>query len=196
MSLMESLGGPGAGAAIALENLFPPIPSEVVLPLAGFTASRGELGLVEVLAWTTAGSLVGALVLYALGAFLGRRRLRAVVDRLPLVRLDDLDRAEAWFDRHGGAAVFLGRFVPVVRSLVSVPAGVARMPLARFALLTTVGSGLWNTAFVLAGYGLGANWQHVETWVSMYSRGVVLAAGMLVVAFAVTRIRGRASTAG
>ena len=98
---MESLGGPGAALLIALENLFPPLPSEVILPLAGFTASRGDLGLVEVIAWCTAGSVVGALVLYGLGAWLGRERMRHFMQRLPLVDVHDVDRAEAWFHRHG-----------------------------------------------------------------------------------------------
>lgn len=101
VDLMESLGAPGAGIAIALGNLFPPIPSEVILPLAGFTASRGSFSLPEVLLWTTLGSLVGALLLYALGAWLGRDRLRRIIERVPLMRGTDMDRAEEWFDRYG-----------------------------------------------------------------------------------------------
>lgn len=124
--LMETLGAPGVGLAIALENLFPPLPSELFLPLAGFTASRGELSLLAAIVWTTLGSLVGALVLYVLGAVLGRDRLRRLVQRMPLVEVTDVDRAEAWFVRHGDAAVFLGRMVPVVRSVISIPAARTR----------------------------------------------------------------------
>ncbi|WP_273652434.1 DedA family protein [Cellulomonas fimi] len=182
VSLMESLGAPGAGLAIAAENLFPPLPSELILPLAGFTASQGDLVLWHVLVWTTTGSLVGALVLYALGAWLGRARLLRVADRLPLVDVTDVHAAESWFARHGHRAVLLGRLVPIVRSLVSVPAGVERMPLARFVVLTTVGSAVWNTALVLAGYLLGEQWHRVEDGVGVLQRLVVLAvvAGLLV----------------
>src|SRR5690349_2022926 len=153
--LVERLGGPGAGLAVALENLFPPIPSEVILPLAGFAASQGRLHLGSAIAWTTAGSVVGALALYALGVAFGRARLRAIVARLPLMKLSDLDRTEAWFARHGAATVFFGRMVPIFRSLISIPAGVERMPLGTFLLYTTLGSLVWNTTFVLAGYLLG-----------------------------------------
>src|SRR5690606_15207992 len=115
ISLMETLGGPGVAIAIALENLFPPIPSEVVLPLAGFTASQGDLSLVGVILWTVAGSLVGALLLYGLGAGLGIHRLRAIADRLPLVDAHDIDDTERWFARHGPKAVFFGRMLPIDR---------------------------------------------------------------------------------
>ncbi|CAA9337050.1 MAG: hypothetical protein AVDCRST_MAG72-591 [uncultured Nocardioidaceae bacterium] len=164
VDLMERLGGPGAGLAIALENLFPPLPSEVILPLAGFTASRGELSLASALLWTTIGSLVGALVMYGIGAVLGRDRMYAIWDRLPLVSYDDLERTEAWFARHGTKAVFFGRMVPLFRSLISVPAGIERMPLGRFVVLTVAGSAIWNTIFVVAGYALGEQWRQVETY--------------------------------
>ncbi len=120
---MDKLGAPGAGLAIALENLFPPLPSEVILPLAGFTAAQGRMSLVAALVWTTVGSVVGALALYGIGALIGRDRIRAIVARLPLVKLADLDRTEAWFARHGTKAVFFGRMIPIFRSLISVPAG-------------------------------------------------------------------------
>lgn len=129
--LMDRLGAPGAGLAIALENLFPPLPSEVILPLAGFTAAQGDMNLAAAMACTTAGSVVGALVLYWVGVLVGRDRMRALVTRLPLVKLDDLDRTEAWFARHGAKAVFFGRMVPIFRSLISVPAGLERMRRAR-----------------------------------------------------------------
>ena len=138
--LMEALGAPGAGLAVALENLFPPIPSEVILPLAGFTASRGGMSLLAAILWTTVGSVVGALALYAVGAALGRERIRAVAARLPLVKVSDLDRTEAWFARHGVKAVFLGRMIPIFRSLISVPAGVERMSVGLFLAFTALGS--------------------------------------------------------
>ncbi|MEV8023068.1 DedA family protein [Streptomyces sp. NPDC086554] len=151
--LMDSLGAAGAGAAIALENLFPPLPSEVILPLAGFAASQGKFSIVEVLLWTTAGSVVGALALYAIGALLGRDRVVALAARLPLVKVSDIDRTEAWFQRHGTKAVFFGRMIPIFRSMISVPAGVERMRLPVFLALTTAGSLIWNAVFVLIGQG-------------------------------------------
>lgn len=191
VQLMEQLGGFGAGLAIALENLFPPLPSEVILPLAGFTASRGRFSLAEVLLWTTIGSVVGALALYALGAALGRDRLRRIVDRLPLVRLSDLDRTEDWFARHGDKAVFFGRMIPIFRSLISIPAGVERMPLGRFTLLTTAGSLLWNAVFVLAGYFLGENWHVVETYAAILQKAVIAAVLVAATVFVVRRVRQR-----
>lgn len=191
VSLMESLGAPGAGVAVALENLFPPIPSEVILPLAGFTAARGSLGLLDAILWTTAGSVVGALLLYRLGAALGADRLRAVAARLPLVRVEDVDTAEAWFARYGTTAVLVGRVIPIVRSLISIPAGVERMPLGRFLVLTALGSGVWNTALVLLGYGLGERWQQIEAAIGTYQKGVLVVVGLLAMAYGVHVVRRR-----
>ncbi|MFD4429270.1 DedA family protein [Nocardia sp. NPDC058497] len=189
VQLMEQLGGLGAGIAIALENLFPPLPSEVILPLAGFTASRGRFSLAEVLLWTTLGSVVGALALYGLGAALGRGRLRRIVDRLPLVRLSDLDRTEDWFARHGDKAVFFGRMIPIFRSLISIPAGVERMPVGRFTLLTTAGSLLWNAVFVFAGFALGENWHLVETYAGILQKAVLVVVLVAASVFVLRRLR-------
>ncbi|GLW66175.1 DedA family protein [Actinomadura rubrobrunea] len=190
--LMERLGAVGAGAAIALENLFPPLPSEVILPLAGFTCARGDMNLIAALVWTTVGAVVGALALYWIGALIGRDRIRRLVDRMPLVKLEDLDRTEAWFARHGGKAVFFGRMIPLFRSFISVPAGVERMPMTSFLLYTTAGSAIWNTVFILAGYQLGDNWHLVEQYVGAYSKVVVGLAAVAVVAFIIVRIvKGR-----
>ncbi|WP_330291382.1 DedA family protein [Streptomyces sp. NBC_00576] len=186
--LMDTLGAPGAGLAIALENLFPPLPSEVILPLAGFAASTGQLSLLAALLWTTAGSVVGALALYGVGALLGRDRTVALAARLPLVKVADIEKTEAWFLRHGTKAVFFGRMIPVFRSLISVPAGVERMPLPTFLGLTTLGSALWNTAFVCAGYLLGDNWAEVATVVSAYSKVVLIGAAVALAAFIAVRI--------
>jgi membrane protein DedA with SNARE-associated domain len=189
VSVMETLGAPGAGLLIALENLFPPLPSEVILPLAGFSASRGELSLTGALLWTTAGSVAGAVILYWIGALIGRERLRAVVARVPLLKLSDVDRTEAWFARHGGKAVFLGRMVPIFRSLISVPAGVERMPFRRFLLYTTLGSAIWNTTFVVAGYVLGENWHLIEDSVGVYSKVVLAVVAVAAAVFVVSRVR-------
>ncbi|QQQ77517.1 DedA family protein [Saccharothrix sp. 6-C] len=183
--LMETLGAPGAGIAIALENLFPPLPSELFLPLAGFTASQGKMSLFAAILWTTTGSVAGALALYYLGAALGRDRIRAIARRLPLVDVSDVDRTEEWFARHGKATVFFGRMVPIFRSLISIPAGVERMPLPGFLLLTAAGSLIWNSALILAGYALGANYHLVDQYTGVVSKivigVVVLAVGWFVV---------------
>lgn len=189
VDLMEALGGPGAGLAIALENLFPPLPSEVILPLAGFTASQGAFTVPGAIAWTTLGSVVGAVALYLIGAGFGRDRLRAVWWRVPLLDLEDLDRTEAWFDRHGKKAVFFGRMIPIFRSLISIPAGVERMPAVQFGLLTLAGSLIWNTVFVLAGYLLGEQWHLVEGYAGAFQKVVVVAAVALFSWWLFTRVR-------
>lgn len=191
IDLVEALGGLGAAIAVFLENLFPPIPSEVVLPLAGFAASDGVLTLGAAMAWTTAGSVAGAIVLYGIGAGLGRRRTTALMTRLPLVELADVHRAEAWFADHGRAAIFFGRMVPGVRSLVSIPAGVDRMPLAQFTAYTTAGSAIWNAVLIGAGYALGARWSVVEPYVGTASDLVLLAVAGLATWWAVRRLAAR-----
>ncbi|MFE9026483.1 DedA family protein [Streptomyces iakyrus] len=193
--LMDALGAPGAGLAIALENLFPPLPSEVILPLAGFAASSGRMSLLAVLLWTTAGSVIGALALYGVGALLGRDRTVAIAGRLPLVKVSDIEKTEAWFLKHGTKAVFFGRMIPIFRSLISVPAGVERMRLPVFLGLTTLGSAIWNTVFVLAGYFLGANWHQVSDIVSTYSKVVLAVAALAVVAFVGVRLLRRPKVA-
>ncbi|TRW46006.1 DedA family protein [Georgenia yuyongxinii] len=186
---MESLGGFGAALLIGLENLFPPLPSEVILPLAGFTASRGSLGLVEVILWCTAGSVVGAWVLYGIGALLGRERTRAIMNWLPLVKIEDVDKTEAWFHRHGKGTVFLGRMIPIFRSLISIPAGITRMPLLLFTALTLAGSLVWNTVLIVAGYALGENWHIVDQYVGVFSRVVIVAVLLALAWFVVARVR-------
>ena len=189
VGLMDVIGAPGAALAIALENLFPPLPSEVILPMAGLAASRGSFTLFEAIAWTTAGSIVGALMLYGLGAWLGLVRLRAIAAKLPLVDERDIDRTVAWFSRHGGKAVFFGRMLPIFRSLISIPAGVVRMPLWRFGLLTLAGSLIWNSVFVLSGFFLGEQWHVVEEYAGVLQYAVIAAAAGALVWFTVTRVR-------
>ena len=186
--LMERLGAPGAGLAVALENLFPPIPSEVILPLAGFTASQGRMNLFAAIIWTTIGSVVGALALYCVGAALGRDRVRAIAVRLPLIQVSDIDRTETWFARHGVKTVFLGRMIPIFRSLISIPAGVERMPVPTFLLYTTLGSLIWNTVFVMSGYLLGENWHVVEPYAGTFQRVVIVVCALAVSYFVVSRL--------
>jgi membrane protein DedA with SNARE-associated domain len=184
VDVIERLGAVGVGLLIFLENVLPPIPSEVILPFAGFTSRRGDLNAVA--AWVAAsiGSLAGALVLYGIGALVGEERLRELSRKRWFVFFGekDFDRGERFFDRYGAQVVFFARFVPLVRSVVSVPAGLDRMPLGRFALLTLAGSAIWNAVFIGAGWVLGDNWERVEGWVGPLSYVVValLAAALVV----------------
>jgi len=188
---METLGLVGVGLLVAIESIFPPIPSEIILPLAGFTASQGSFTVVGAIVAATIGSVVGAIGLYYLGRVLGVQRLRMWAERVPLMSGEDVDKAMAWFHRHGKIAVLTGRFVPIVRSLVSIPAGVDRMPLPVFLLLTTLGSGLWNSLFVGLGFLLGENWTTVERVMGTYSTAILVAAVLALALFVVLRIRKR-----
>ncbi|GGC02221.1 DedA family protein [Cellulomonas carbonis] len=188
---IELLGPWGVGLLVALETVFPPIPSEVVLPVSGFLAGQGRMSVVAAVVGATAGSLLGAGALYAIGARLGVDRLHRVIDRAPLVDHEDLDRARSWFDRHGSTAVLTGRFVPVVRSLVSVPAGVERMPVARFLLLTGLGSAVYNGVLVGAGYLLGGRWTDVGRYSDLVNAVLIGGLVALVGWFVVKRLRSR-----
>ena len=193
VSLVGALGAPGVGIAVAAENLFPPIPSEVILPSAGFAAASGSMGLVSAIVWATVGSVVGALALYALGAWFGRARFYSLASKIPFVKEADIQRAEAWFVRRGPLAVLLGRVVPVVRSLISIPAGIERMKLLPFTLYTAIGSGLWNSVLIGAGYAFGANWEIVEEWISRYQLIVFGLAGIALVVWMVRKWTARRS---
>jgi membrane protein DedA with SNARE-associated domain len=154
LDLVDKLGAVGVGLTILIETVIPPIPSEAVLGAAGVLINDGRLDVVPVVLFATLGSVVGALVLYSVGRGLGPRRSHAFLDRLPLVETADVDRTFAWFEKHGRSAVFFGRMVPIVRSFVSVPAGVVHMPLPQFLLFTTAGSLIWNS--LLIGLGVAA----------------------------------------
>lgn len=189
VDLMETIGPIGAGIAIAAENLFPPLPSEVILPLAGFTAHQGDFTLFEAIFWTTMGSVVGAVALYWLGVAFGRQRMYWVWDRMPLVKTEDLERTEAWFAKHGKKAVFFGRMIPIFRSLISIPAGIERMSFGLFLLLTAAGSLIWNSIWVLAGYFAGSQWDKVEPYMGVVQKVVIAAVVLAVAAFVIFRVR-------
>jgi membrane protein DedA with SNARE-associated domain len=191
VGIVERLGAPGVAVLTLVETVFPPIPSEVVLPLAGYLAGRGNLDFLAVLVASTLGSLAGALLLYTGGARLGRERSTALLARLPLVEGRDVERAEDWFARHGSSAVFFGRLVPGVRSLVSLPAGASRMSLWRFTLLTLLGSLSWNALLVGAGALLGRQWQTVEQYADVLNSVVTAVVVVLVAVFVVRRLRRR-----
>ncbi|WP_238420696.1 DedA family protein [Gordonia sp. 'Campus'] len=192
LDLMDTLGEVGVGVAILLETFLPPIPSEAVLPGAGFLAYEGRMNVW--LAWlaATVGSVIGAWIWYAIGAALGRDRTRRLVGRLPLLDYDDFDKAEAYFVKWGGVAVLLGRCVPLVRSFVSIPAGIEKMPFWRFTAYTTLGSGVWNGLWVGLGFGFGPAIAPVlDRWSGLLSNIVLVLLALLVAWFVVKRIRRR-----
>ncbi|MDJ0362792.1 DedA family protein [Rhodococcus sp. H29-C3] len=191
VGIMEALGGPGAAVVVGADNLFPPIPSELVLPLAGFSASQGVFSFGAALFWTTLGSVLGAIIVYAVGALIGRERTRVLVVRIPLIKAGDFDRTEAWFAKHGSKAVFLGRMVPLFRSFISLPAGIERMGMLKFLVLTTIGSLIWNTVFVTAGYQLGENWHLVEGYAGILQKIVIASVAIAFVVFVAMRLRAR-----
>ncbi len=177
------------GGAMALllamlgENLFPPIPSEAVLPLAGYLVARGDLSLTVALLAATAGSVLGALILYAIGRY-GGRAVILRYGRVLRISEDELDRADDWFDRHGAKIVFFCRMIPLARSIVSVPAGTSEMPVGKFVVLTTVGSALWNALLIWLGFAFGSQYHRVSETVSRFSTpiGIVVVVGLLGVA--------------
>lgn len=187
--VVETLGYGGVAGLVALENLFPPIPSEVVLPLAGFVAGRGDASFGGMVLAATIGSMLGAIILYGIAAGVGPARLRRFVVRFGgWFGLDeaDLDNTEEWFDRRATLAVLLCRCVPLMRSLVSIPAGFRRMPLGRFSLYTLIGSLVWNLALIGAGYALGDRWEQAEDPLELFQK-VVLAVIVIALAWFVWR---------
>jgi membrane protein DedA with SNARE-associated domain len=182
--LIEAFGALGVALLMTLENLFPPIPSEFILPFAGFLVGRGELGFLPALVASTAGSLSGALILYALGRW-GGRNLILRYGRFLRVKEADLDRAEGWFDKYDQWVVLFGRMVPGVRSVVSIPAGMLRTPFLQFVLLTTAGSAAWNALLLGAGWYLGENWQQIQGIVGSVSNFVLILVAVALVSAAI-----------
>jgi membrane protein DedA with SNARE-associated domain len=198
LDMYDAVGYLGVAIAVALETIVAPIPSEVILPMAGWKVSQSAAdpsvlepltdqpwNLVLTVAFATAGSLVGALVGYAIGAWGGR----PLLDRWGSyvgIGAEDLDRADAWFVRWGSWAVFLGRMVPLVRTFVSYPAGIARMPLGKFIVFSTLGSLIWNVALIVAGFVVGENYEQIAAALKPYEY-VIYAVVFLVVAYFVAR---------
>ncbi len=182
--LIEAFGALGVALLMILENLFPPIPSEFILPFAGFLVGRGELGFLPALVASTAGSLSGALILYALGRW-GGRSLILRYGRFLRVKEADLDRAEGWFDKYDQWVILFGRMVPGVRSVVSIPAGMLRTSFLQFVLLTTAGSAAWNALLLGAGWYLGENWQQIQGIVGSVSNFVLILVAVALVCAAI-----------
>ena len=189
--LIDTIGLVGVAVLIALESVVPPIPSELVLLLSGFNVSEGTFGFVAAVVAATVGSVVGALALYGVGAWVSEERLErllATIGRFVGLRRDDIDRGFRWFERHGRAVVFFGRLIPLVRSVVSLPAGADRMPLRTFVPYTLAGSLLWNTIWIAVGRELGANWRKAERWGEVIE---LTAIALMVIVLVVLVVRSR-----
>lgn len=191
LTLMNGIGEWGVGLFTLLETVFPPIPSEVILPLAGFLAAGGSMNLGLVVITSTLGAWVGALLLYWLGVALGLDRSIRMLARLPLVDREDFEKAAGWFSRHGRSAVFFGRLIPGVRSLISLPAGAARMNLLVFSAFTLAGSAIWNTLLIGLGAALGSQYALIDTYSSYLNDAVYLAIVVGIGALVVRRVRRR-----
>ena len=182
-NLMDSMGYLGILLLMILENVFPPIPSELIMPSAGFAAARGDMTLGMVILMGTLGSVIGTLPLYYIGRAFGEDKLVAWADKhgkwLTLSG-KDIKKADDWFDRHGAGAVLFGRMVPGIRSLLSLPAGMSEMPLPKFLIYSAIGSALWSAALAYAGYALGENYDRVEQYVGPASKIIL---GLLLVGF-------------
>ena len=186
---MTSLGYWGIGWLMFLENLFPPIPSELIMPLAGFTIAQGKMGFVPAIAAGVIGTVVGALPWYYIGKLIGEENVKRLANKYGKwisVSGEDIDKANNWFNKHGEKAVFFGRLVPGVRTLISLPAGLNDMALVPFLIYSTVGTILWVTFLTLAGYMLGANYELVDEYLGPVSK---IVAALLLVSFIVWIVR-------
>jgi membrane protein DedA with SNARE-associated domain len=182
--VIEQFGYVGVALLVVVENVFPPIPSEIVLPFAGFVAQRGGESVVIMILAATVGSVGGALIMYWIAAVIGDERLHAFTRKFGKwvqIREVDLTRAEEWFDRHATSAVLLGRCVPLIRSVVSIPAGIRRMKLVPYIAYTFAGSLVWNILLIGAGALLGDNWERVGSYVGVF-QWVVIALVIAVIA--------------
>ena len=187
--LMETIGGIGVALAIALESIFPPIPSEVILPLSGFTAARGTLSLPGAIIWATIGSVLGAWTLYGISRWVGLHRIHLAADKIPGVSRKDVSKANDWFTKYGTWSVLIGRVIPVVRSLISIPAGFNRMNFLHFTGWTLLGSAVWNTILVSAGYLLGDQWCSIQGALGVFEDVVIAAVIVVIVWFVVRKVR-------
>ncbi|SEL67864.1 membrane protein DedA, SNARE-associated domain [Roseivivax marinus] len=176
-SLMEQGSYAAAAFLMFFENVFPPVPSEIVMPLAGFIANRDGMSLILMIAAGSIGSLAGAVLWYYLGAWIGLERLKTFArkyGRWLTLTPGEIDAADAWFDKHGGKAVFIGRLVPGVRTFISVPAGLSGMPLGKFMVYTTAGTVIWTAFLTIAGWFLGRNYEAVSGWLAPVSNVVIV----------------------
>lgn len=186
LSMMNQFGYIGVFLLIAIENIFPPIPSEVILLFGGFMTTYSELNIILMIIFATLGSLLGAIVLYYIGKILNKERLKKIVSgkigKVLRLKNSDIDKADEWFDKKGNKTVFFCRFIPIVRSLISIPAGMSEMPLGKFFLYTTTGSLIWNTVLIIIGAIVGEKWESILNIFDTYSNIVLV---LLVIIFVV-----------
>lgn len=187
--IIAALGEAGVGLLTLIETVFPPIPSELVLPLAGFLAQQGRMNLALVLVTATLGAYLGGLILYGLGHRIGTERSIRLLSKLPLVDREDFEKAGGWFRRHGTWAVLFGRLIPGVRSLISLPAGAERMNLPLFSGLTILGSAVWNGVLIGLGAALGTQYELVDQYASVLDAVIYSAIGVLLLALLVRSVR-------
>ena len=189
ISIMNQYGYFGIFFLIFIENIFPPIPSEVVLLFGGFMTTYSKLGVPLMILFSTLGSVVGAIVLYYVGKILNKERLKKIVSgkvgKMLRLKASDIEKADRWFDTKGNKTVFFCRFIPVVRSLISIPAGMSEMAMTKFLLYTTVGSAIWNTVLLVIGNRVGKNWKDILGVMDQYSHIVLILLIILFVAFLV-----------
>lgn len=159
---------------LGLENIIPPIPSELILPLAGFQVNQGRLNLIGVIIFATVGSILGSILIYYFGVWLGKKRAERLIHKIFFISDDDFKKGLKLFERHGDKMVFLGRFIPGVRSLISLPAGIYQMSFKKFLILTGLGSLIWNSLLIFLGWGLGEKWEEVSRYSRFLEIGIVV----------------------
>ncbi|GIN70198.1 alkaline phosphatase-like protein [Bacillus sp. J14TS2] len=177
ITIMEEYGYVGILFLITIENIFPPIPSEVILTFGGFMTTTSSLSLMGVVWFATLGSAIGAVILYGIGYLVNPERIEKIIDRwgyLLRLKKEDIQKAELWFQKHGGWTVFFCRFIPLVRSLISIPAGMARMHFIPFFLLTVLGTLIWNVILVSIGAAVGESWTKIVEIMDVYSTFVYI----------------------
>lgn len=196
-SIMSDYGYLGIFLLIMLENVFPPIPSEVILTVGGFMTTTTDMTILGVILASTAGSVSGALILYGIGLLLDVERLEKIVEKyghILRVKKADIHRADAWFDRYGIWTIFFGRLIPLVRSLISIPAGMANTKFWLFLTFTTLGTLLWNTVLVFVGEAVGENRDEIMAQLDVYSNVVyalIVLGGLAAVWYYVKKIKSR-----
>ena len=178
LHIIEQFGYFGVFFLILIENVFPPIPSEVILLFSGFFSSYTSLSVFYMILASTLGSFLGAIILYYIGKIFNKERLKKIVNgrfgKILFLKENDIDKADEWFDNKGNKSVFFCRFVPIVRSLISIPAGMSEMPMGKFIIYTICGSMIWNTVLICLGYRLGSNWEYVLTILDKYQMLVIV----------------------
>jgi membrane protein DedA with SNARE-associated domain len=191
--IIQALSEWGVGLLTLIETVFPPIPSEVILPLAGFLSNRGDMNIVLVFVTATVGGYLGALLLYWLGRAYGEERIITTLSKIPLLDRNDFERAAGWLRRHGRRAVFFGRLIPGVRSLISLPAGGTRMPIGTFSLFTIAGTALWNALLIGLGAALGSQYELIDKYSNILDALIIGVVVVLIGMLVVRRVkRGRA----